>query len=259
MAARCTCRVRTRSRVPGALLMVLGMLMPGALQSQGVFPYLELGGGRKQGDFGTTATDTLWLGYVTGGVSSDRWDANLTVPYLGLTRDEGGISTQEKGLGDVLLRGAYRFLLETEDGWTLDGEGAVKLPTASDTKGLGTGRTDVGGFLSLHQRLGIFQWTVMGGWIQGTSSNQTGTTSTFTSGAYVLGLRGAWYLDRNRWGASFEARGATYQGTPGAKELSLDVFHPLTSTWGVKAVVTAGLTDGGPRQSVGVSIIRIFP
>lgn len=259
MAAHCTCPARARFSAPGLLLLAMGMLLPGALRGQGVVPYLELGAGRKQGDFGTTTQDTLWLGYLTGGVSSHRWDVNLTVPYLGLTRESGGISAQDQGLGDVLVRGAFRFLPETEDGWFLDGEGVIKLPTASEAKGLGTGRTDVGGFLSLHQRLGIFQWTVLGGWIQETATNQTGTDSNATSGAYVLSLRGAWYFDHDRWGASFEARGASFQGLPGAREISLDVFHPLTSTWGVKAVVTAGLTDGGPRQSVGVAIIHLFP
>jgi len=166
---------------------------------------------------------------------------------------------QDQGLGDVVVRGIYRFLPENEDGWSLDGVGAVKLPTASDTKGLGTGRTDVGGFLALHQRLGIFRWTLLGGWIQGASTNQIGLAGDLTSGAYVVGLSGSWYLDRNRWGVSFEARGATFQGVPGAKDISLDVFHPFTSKWGMKAIFTAGLSDGGPKQSVGVALVRIFP
>lgn len=258
MGNRPRCPVHSQFRLPAILLVALGLL-PGTLRGQEVLPYLELGTGRKQGDFGTPARSTLALGYAALGASSDRWDANVTVPYLGLNREGGGVSSQEQGLGDVLIRGGYRFLPETEDGWSLDGEGALKLPTASDTKGLGTGRTDVGGFLSLHQRMGIFQWTLMGGWIQATSTKETAATSGLNAGAYDVGLSGTWDFDHTRWGLSFEARGATYQGLPGAKEISLDVFHPVSSVWGIKAVLTAGLTDGGPRQSVGVAIVRIFP
>ena len=260
MADGCERPIQTRSRVQWSLLLLLALVLPGrALQSQEVVPYLETGVGRKQGDYGTPIQSTLWLGYATYGASSARWDANLTVPFLRLNREGGGLSSQEQGIGDVVARGVYRFIPETEDGWSLDGGGAVKLPTASDTKGLGTGRTDVGGFLALHQQLGIFQWTLLGGWIQGSSTTPTGTTDNLKSGAYVVGLSGAWYLDGNRWGVSFEARGATFQGLPGARELSLDMFHPFSSKWGIKAGLAAGLSDGGLKQSVGVALVRLFP
>lgn len=240
-------------------VLLLGLfLSAGLLRSQEVIPYVELGAGRKQGDFGTPIQNTLWMGYATAGASGGRWDANLTVPFLGLDRDGAGVSLRDRGLGDIVAQGAYRFLPETEEGWSLDGGGALKFPTASDTKGLGTGRTDAGAFLSLHQRLGLFQWTLLGGWIQAITSNQPSSADGYTSGAYVAGLRGEWDFDRARWGLAFEARGATFQGEPGARELTLDVFHPLTPTWGLKAAVTAGFTDGGPRQSVGVAVVHLF-
>ncbi len=260
MANECERPAQTRFRVFWSLLVALVIALPGhVLWSQEVLPYADVGVGRKQGDFGSPVQSTLWLGYATYGATGSRWDASLTAPYLRLNLGGAGISSQDQGIGDVVVRGSYRFLPENEDGWSLDGEGALKLPTASDTKGLGTGRTDVGGFLALHQRLGLFQWTLLGGWIQGASSNQTGTTDTLTSGSYVVGLRGTWDLDRNRWGVEFEARGATFQGTPGAKELSVDIFHPLSSTWGMKAILTAGFSDGGPKQSVGLALVRLFP
>lgn len=256
MADGCNRSARIRFRMLESLVVVFACMLSGsALWSQEVLPYLEVGLGRKQGDFGSPTRSTLSLGYATYGASGTRWDANLTVPYLRLNREEGGITSQEQGLGDVVARGIYRFLPENEDGWSLDGMGAVKLPTANDTKGLGTGRTDVGGFLALHQQLGLFQWTLLGGWIQGASSS----SDTLTSGSYVVGLSGAWVLDRNRWGISLEVRGPIYQGEPGVREIALDVFHPLSSNWGVKAVIAAGLSNGGPKQSVGLAVVRLFP
>lgn len=241
------------ARITGFTLIL--MLSGSALWSQEWLPYAEAGLGRKQGDFGSPILSTLSLGYATVGASGARWDANLTTPYLRLDRKESGVTSQEQGIGDLVAQGTYRFLPEDEEGWSLDGMGALKLPTASEAKGLGTGRTDVGGFLALHQQLGVFQWTALGGWIQGASSSN----SELTSGAYVAGLSGAWQLDRNRWGLSFEARGPAYRGEPGAREISLDLFHTLSSAWAMKAMVTAGLTHGGPKQSVGLAFIHLFP
>lgn len=242
------------------LLLVLGaMLASRSLHGQDLQPYVETGIGRRQGDFGTPVQSTLWLGYATIGSSAARWDANLSVPFLRLAREGGGTSTQDQGLGDIVARGMYRFLPETEDGWSLDGVGALKLPTANDTKGLGTGRSDAGIFLALNQQLGLFRWTVQGGRILGASGDPTGTTEQLTSGATVLGISGSWYFEGTRWGLSFEARGPAYQGLPGARELTVDVFQSLSPKWGIKALVTAGLSDGGPRQSFGVALVRVFP
>lgn len=242
------------------LLLVLGaMLASRSLHGQDLQPYVETGIGRRQGDFGTPVQSTLWLGYATVGTSAARWDANLTVPFLRLAREGGGVSTQDQGLGDIVARGSYRFLRETEDGWSLDGLGALKLPTASETKGLGTRRADFGAFLALNQQLGLLRWTILGGRIQGDSSKVPGSAEVPTAGATVLGLGGSLYLEGTRWGLFFEARGPAYQGQPGARELTVDVFHALSTKWGIKALVTAGLSDGGPRQSFGLGVIRVFP
>ncbi len=237
----------------------LGLLLGSPLLAQAVVPYVETGLGRKQGDFGTPTQSTLWLGYVTGGFGGSRWDASLTVPYLSLSQEGGGFSSRDWGLGDLVARGAYRFLPETDEGWSLDGQGALKASTASEARGLGTGRTDFGGFLALHQQLGLFRWTLSGGWIQGSSTLPASTLAELTSGAYVVGLSGAWSLDRNRWELSFEARGPAWLGAPGAREVSLEVIHTFTSTWGLKATFTAGLNDGGARQSGSLALIHLFP
>ena len=235
------------------------LLLGSPLLAQSVVPYVEVGLGRKQGDFGTPTLSTLWLGYVTAGTGTARWDASLTVPYLSLSREGGGYSSRDWGLGDLVARGAYRFLPETEAGWSLDGLGAIKAATANEARGLGTGRTDFGGFLALHQQLGLFRWTLSGGWIQGSSTLPSTTSVELTSGAAVVGLRGALTLDQTRWALSFEARGPAWQGAPGARELSLEVLHTFSPAWGLKAAFTVGLNDGGARQGASLALIHLFP
>lgn len=245
-----------RIRPWSALLpvLLLAAALPG--RSQETVPYLEAGVGRRQGDFTTSTTSTLWMSYLTCGVFGDRWDANLSLPYLRLQRSGGGASSRDQGLGDGIVRGLYRFLPETEDGWSLDGQAALKLATGKDAKGLGTGRTDLGGFLALHQQLGLFRWTVQAGRTQGTA---TEASSELRSGGFVWGLSGSWQFDGDRWTVAYESRAAAYQGLPGARELSLDLFHPISSRWGMKLSVAAGLSDGGPRQGIGLAFIRVFP
>lgn len=242
--------------IPASMLTLIGLAMP--LAGQEASHYLELGAGSRQGDFGTATTSTLRMTYATYGASGSRWDASLTVPYLKVSRSGGGISSSDQVLGDVVVRGAYRFLPETEDGWSLDGLGAIKLPTASDTKGLGTGRSDAGVFLALNQRMGLFQWTVLGGRIQGASGDPGVTTEPLTPGSSVFAVRGSWTFEGTRWGLSLEARGPAYQGLPGAREITLEVFHPVSYRWALKATATAGLSDGGPRQGVTLGVVRFF-
>lgn len=245
----------TRSRLRSVLLPILlpAAALPGL--SQGPVPYLEAGLGRRQGDFSTSIQSTLWMGYATYGAFSERWDANLSVPFLRLERSGGGASSKDQGLGDGIVRGLYRFLPETEDGWSLDGQAAVKLATGNDAKGLGTGRTDFGAFLALHQQLGLFRWTMQAGRTQGTV---TEASSELRSGGFVWGLSGSWQFEGERWTLAYESRAAAYQGLPGARELSLDLFHPISSRWGMKLSVAAGLSDGGPRQGFGLAFIRVF-
>ena len=254
--------LKARPGLPGFLkcsAAALALLAAaGPLGAQDVLPYLEVGAGEKQGDFGTPIDSRLALGYATYGAATSRWDASVTVPWLSLDREGDGASQRDQGMGDVLLRGAYRILPENVDGWSMDALGALTFPSGSVTKGLGTGSTDLGGFLALHHRDGAFQWNLMGGWVLQTPTLPSGATYPLNPGAYMAGLGGEWYLGRTRWGLSFEARGALYQGTPGARELSADWFHLFSADWAVKAVVTAGLNNGAPRQGVGVAVIRYF-
>ncbi|MBI1753850.1 MAG: hypothetical protein HY014_09205 [Acidobacteria bacterium] len=240
----------------GALLLLGGAGSP--LRAQELTAYVQVGGGWRQGDYGTPVRSTLWMGYATLGAARGKWDASLTVPTLQVTREEGGVVTRDRGLGDVLLRGTVLLWPENEAGWSLDGTGVVKLPTASESAGLGTGRTDGGGFLVARHRGGAFQWTFLGGWIRGSASPSSAGPETLTPGGYVLGLGLAFHANLTRWELSVGGRGSARADTPGAREVSLGMFHPFSPAWGLQASFTAGLNDGGPRRSADLALIRRF-
>ena len=240
--------------IPRSLCLALTLLA--SLPGQGAVPYLEIGAGRRQGDFGTSVRSDLWLGYASLGCAGERWDSSLTVPFLSLQRTGPGVSRQDWGLGDVVVQSGWRFLPETWDGWSLDGLGALKCPTANQNRDLGTGRADLGTFLALNQRLGLLRWSLLGGWIQGVSGHAGGD---LTPGAYAFSAATSLALDSARWELVFEARGPAFQGEPGAREVSLNLSRSLSPVWGVKASAMAGFTAASPKWSVGLALVRSFP
>lgn len=242
---------RTVWMVAGVIALVL---VSTCLKAEEPALYLEGGLGHKQGDFGTSTLSKLNLAYGTVGYASSSFDFNVTVPYLSLEAQGGGADSSTSGLGDILVRGMHRFVSETSSGYSFDGGLALKLPTASSDKGLGTGRVDVGGFLALHQRWGRIQANLLGGWIQSASANDT-TNPYLRNGIYTAGIGLSYFADSAKFSVGYETRGALYQGTEVPREIALDVFKMLTPKLAMKGSFIAGLTDGSPKTSVGLGFV----
>jgi hypothetical protein len=230
------------------------VLATACLKAEDPALYIEGGIGHMQGDFGTATLSKLNLAYGTIGYASSTYDLNVTVPVLSLDTQGGGVDSSASGLGDILIRGVHRFVPETPSGYSLDGGLALKLPTANSDKGLGTGRLDVGGFLAAHQRWDRIQATLLGGWIQSASSNDTTVPAT-RNGIYTAGVGLSYFADSAKYSVAYEARGALYQGTQAPREVSLDVFKMLTAKLAMKASFIAGLTDGSPKSSLGLGFV----
>jgi len=161
-------RRRIRYLAVHALLTVLlsAIAVPSTVSADTGRGYLDLGGGYKTGDFGTPTTTSLYSLSSTIGDVAPRYDVSVTVPFLSLTNKTGGQSQIESGVGDVILRGGAVFIPEGSGGFSLNGTLAFKLPTADETKDLGTGETDYGAFLGLHQRIENFKLSITGGYIK---------------------------------------------------------------------------------------------
>lgn len=115
----------------------------------------------ETGKYGTdTTTDTLYLPVTLKRYFLDRGDISLTVPYISQTsspeviniggtpsriRQAPGPAVTSSGLGDIILRGSYYLLTEDkETPFDLNFAGKIKIPTADDSRGLGTGEFDAG-------------------------------------------------------------------------------------------------------------------
>ena len=143
---------------------------------------LSTGVGRFSGDYGQQENTTLDVLSFNARWYLNRAELAISVPYL---RVDGGANVQwidgqpvaiggdevsderrkESGLGDIVVRGEYYLLTGSSTTPWIIGLVRVKLPTGSDTKGLGSGATDVETGLSLIQKYGPVSWMADVGYV----------------------------------------------------------------------------------------------
>ncbi len=215
--------------------------------------YLDLGGGYKTGDFGTPTKANLYYLSSTIGYVAPRYDFSVTVPYLSLTNKTGSQSETEKGVGDMILRVGRILVSEGTGGLSLDGALAAKLPTADEMKGLGTGETDYGAFLSLHQRLGGFKVSLHGGYIKVGDPPLVNYNDIYLYGVGISRIFGFTELF-----TFFEGRRASVPGAKDPQEIAIGFFHVLNTDFAIKGSAFAGLNDGGPDFGFNAGIVRWF-
>ncbi|MBI3016057.1 MAG: transporter [Candidatus Tectomicrobia bacterium] len=129
----------------------------------------------SKGDYGTGENTTiLSVPFMLGVTPIDRLTLSLTVPYIrqttqtvfvtggGVAKRQGRerqLSRTEEGLGDILMEGEYVLLGEQLTSPEVAGSLKIKLPTADEDRGLGTGEFDetigVGFSKTFLERLGL--------------------------------------------------------------------------------------------------------
>lgn len=99
---------------------------------------------------------------------NNRANRKAFPPSMTIVNDASEARDSESGLGDILLRGEVDLLEESQKTPALIMEGKIKLPTASESKGLGTGEPDAGVAAELGRTVngnyfyGRFGYTVVG-------------------------------------------------------------------------------------------------
>jgi hypothetical protein len=215
--------------------------------------YLDLGGGYKTGDFGTTITSDLYYFSAVLGYVAPRYDVSITVPHLSLKNAAGGSSSTETGIGDVILRGGSVLVPEGPNGFSLNGTLAVKLPSADETRGLGTGEIDYGAFLGLHQRLEDYSLSLSGGYIKIGDPYVINYNDIPLYGIGISRLFG-----RTEGAVSLEGRGAMVSGAENPLEVNVGFFHVLSVDYAVRGNAFKGLNNGGPDHGIDLGIVRWF-
>lgn len=245
------CHAWAPKAVLAPFLFALATVAAASQDQEGRY-YLDLSAGFKTGDFGTSVTSNLYYFAPAFGYVAPRYDVSVTLPVLSLTAETAGQSTTETGIGDVVLRGGGE-LLPVGQGFSLYGSLAVKLPTADETRGLGTGATDIGAFATLSREFGPVKLRLLTGYIKvGDPSGQNLDDVLL----YGLGLSGG--LRQTHLYGSIEGRTASVPGADAPLEANVGFFHPLNPRHWVKGSAFIGLNDGGPRFGANLGFVQWF-
>ena len=247
---------RTRDYAPAVhrfITLLFILLSPLAVRAEDGRSYLEMSGGYKKGDFDTPTKSELYYIAPTLGYVTPRYDVSVTAPYLYMSNKTGGATTSESGIGDVILRGGMVFVPEGDEGFSFDGALAVKLPTADENKGLGTGETDYGAFLSVHQRFDKTKLSFLAGYIKVGDPPLVNYNDIYLYGVGIARIFGSTELY-----ASYEGRRAMVPGAKNPQEINVGFFHVLNANYAIKGNTFAGLNKGGPDFGLGIGFVRWF-
>lgn len=224
------------------------------------------------GKYGTSErTDSVYIPFTLKRYYDD-YDLSVTVPYLslsstglvtwvggkpvrGTSRTRTAANSDEAGLGDILLRGAYALMREEPDTFALALAGKLKLPTADEDKGLGTGEADIGAGLE-------FAKTVAPGWtfladgyytIIGEPAGAEFNNQLALDLGFYRELSGTLGLT-----VLLEAQSAIVDGNDGPRSLSGTLSHSASENTKLTAGLNIGLSDGSPDAGVSIGFGRKF-
>lgn len=220
----------------------------------------------SSGDYGT-GSDTnilvvpLSLRYKTGNLR-----VSVTQPWLridgssaivgngsgGVIIDPNAPRTTRSGLGDLTVGASY-LIPEDSLGFGLDLSARVKLPTASRSKGLGTGKTDVTVGAELSKTFGVITPFAsigyrMPGDPEGIDLRNAWTAS---GGASIA-------MGRSVLIASYDYRESTSRLARDSHELFGAVSTPVSDALNLTVYGSAGLSEGAPDYGVGGMITVKF-
>jgi Putative MetA-pathway of phenol degradation len=227
---------------------------------------LRLGGGfhYSEGDYGSTIDTRITTLEFTARYETGRMVYRASVPWLSVKGDTGVIpgigqvsdapvrSGSASGLGDIVLSAAYSAYYDQATTLGLDLTGKIKLPTADETKGLGTGEPDFAFLADLYRR--FERWTGFGG----VGYHIMGDSAAFPlENAWSANLGASYTLDaRTSAGAMLDGRQRVVAGGSRIRELMGFWSRRLEGEWRSQVYGLIGLADGSPDWGFGLSLAR---
>ncbi|MFZ5609162.1 MAG: transporter [Pseudomonadota bacterium] len=194
-------------------------------------------------------------GDVVGGTAGpivrrhgDGMGGGMTPPPPPPTPQPDPIVTAQSGVGDIVLQAGYSF-----GGGALPWVeiiGKVKLPTASASQNLGSGKTDLSVQADFWQSLGaVTPFATIGYKVFGDPEGIALKNTPFASAGASLAI-----APRTSFGAALDWRAATLAGAQDLLELSPFVTFALTERWILTGYGVLGLKDGSPDGGAGLTL-----
>lgn len=252
----------------------LGAGAPALAAEQGVWG-LGTGIHYSSGDYGTSQTTTIWSIPFTARYDTGPWTFRGSIPWLRVSgpstvipgvgavnnrnpRGRGASgSTGEgtaSGLGDLVLSATYAAYYDRASQLGIDLTGKVKVATADENEGLGTGENDAAVIVEAYKT--IDRLTLLGG----IGRHFLGSSSFIELKDVWSWSLGASYRidDRDSAGLMFDARQRVSPSASPQRELTAFWSRKLDRDWKSQAYVLKGFADGSPDWGAGLSVVRSF-
>lgn len=245
-----------------ALLLVPGshaIAQTTATAPQVIQPWkLDVGLNYVTGKYGLSQDTTVWVQTTSVSYEANPWKFEATLPLVSLHGPAtiiGNVgrasSTTERGLGDVTMAATYKILQPGAKVSDFDVTGRVKLPTADQAKGLGTGQTDFDLEANYHHSFGtLTPFATLGYRFLGRSTAYPLKDGLYSTVGVAAPLEGS----DNTVGAALTWRQPIVAGADHATELMAFLNHRMDAGWHATTYVLTGFTNASPDLGVGASV-----
>ena len=240
------------------------------LQSASADSGYSLGAEYSEGDYGTGVTSRAWYIPFAWRYGNDDIRASVTVPYLiiegsslvtfdgrrispsGMGMGGGGsggtssTTRTESGLGDIMLSGSYLLLSEADTRPWVAATAKVKLGTADENKGLGTGENDYAVQLDAGKGVlyGYAGYRVLGD-----------TAAVDYNDVSFIGAELSFPMGKsNTFGIKYYTEQASLDGMDDVREASLSLGGEVSKEMDYSIYYVAGLTDSSADSVIGISL-----
>ena len=238
-----------------------------AASSASAEDYLQVGAGvdYSSGDYGDVADTEILALPVSVKYNTGNFYVRASLPYVhvkgpgsvvpgdggAVPGGPSGAVRSRSGIGDLSLSAGYTLPLAERT--YLDLTARVKVPTASEAKGLGTGTTDITAEAALTQQLGQLSLSARGGRRFNGSSTLFPLRDVWQAGA------GAYYQTGNlTLGLDYDWREGSLSTAADRSEMTGSATFKLSRQVRVQAYGYTGFTNGSPDAGGGLQLFYRF-
>ncbi|HUF19718.1 MAG TPA: hypothetical protein VMP00_03090 [Burkholderiales bacterium] len=252
----------------GAVAFGCYVCLPAMAQQDGDWSW-SLGFDYSEGDYGSRETTEILYVPFTRTLRHRALDLSIhaalrehyrpgnVVPDIGPV---GGPSadprrTTESGIGDLIASATHNLLPGGGEAPIIDLTGKVKLPTASRSKGLGTGEPDFAAQVDVYKPmapkvtgLGTFGYTILG--------DPPGVD---LRNVFYASLGAVYQIDsQTSAGGTLDIRQRTSRFGDPQRELVGFISYRADANWRVQGYAVRGLADGSPDWGIGAVVVRQY-
>lgn len=249
---------RTTSRA--AMIAALSTFLIAAPAQADDYVQISTGIDYSSGDYGTTPDTKIVAVPVGVKIKTGDFYVRASLPWLHVDGPAvpgdggaipGGPSTSRSGIGDLTVAAGYT--LPIGETTYFDVIGKAKLPTASETKGLGTGTTDFTAEGELTQVMGATSISLRGGRRFNGSTPAFPLDDVWQAGAGIYHSAGSVTL-----GLDYDWRQGALPTAPDRSEVTGSIGYKLNDAFRLQGYVYTGLSDGSPNLGGGLQLLYRF-